>query len=75
MCRENVAGLPVGDGAYLVLDSAGTAGVEEVERSFLASPGVDPSLLPHDWIKNHYRWLVWKLAAYEWRFPDRFGQR
>ncbi|KAJ1525137.1 hypothetical protein ONE63_009973 [Megalurothrips usitatus] len=75
VCRENVAGLPVGDGALLVLDSRGTAGVEEIERSFFASPGVDPSLVPSGWVKNHYRWLVWKLASVESRFPHHFKKR
>lgn len=73
VCRENVAGIPVGDGALLVLDAQGFIGIEEFQRAFLASPGVDPSLVPPGWIKNHYRWLVWKLAALECRFPCQLG--
>ncbi|KAE8748304.1 hypothetical protein FOCC_FOCC004940 [Frankliniella occidentalis] len=75
ICKENVAGLPVGDGALLVLDAQGTAGVEEFTRAFLASPGVDPSLVPRGWVKNHYRWIVWKLAALERTLPYQFGKR
>eukprot|EP00727_Mastigamoeba_balamuthi_P000368 m51a1_g10328 putative breast cancer type 2 susceptibility protein (1398) ;mRNA; f:80904-88227 len=27
------------------------------------------------WVRNHYRWVLWKLAAYERRFPERLGGR
>ncbi|XP_034254307.1 LOW QUALITY PROTEIN: breast cancer type 2 susceptibility protein homolog [Thrips palmi] len=75
VCRENVAGIPVGDGALLVLDAQGFMGLEEFQRAFLASPGVDPSLVPSGWFKNHYRWLVWKLASLECHFPDQLGRQ
>lgn len=75
VCRENVAGIPVGDGAFLVLDTEGFIGVEEFQRAFLASPGVDPSIVPSGWIKNHYRWLVWKLSALECHYPCQLGGR
>ncbi|XP_063241128.1 uncharacterized protein LOC134541540 [Bacillus rossius redtenbacheri] len=76
VCRSNVAGIAVGDGALLILDSAGFAGVEEVTRAFLSSPGVDPSLLPSEkWVPNHYRWIVWKLAATDRSFPTLFASR
>ncbi|EGG19432.1 hypothetical protein DFA_00009 [Cavenderia fasciculata] len=26
-----------------------------------------------DWVRNHYGWIVWKLAAMERAFPDIFG--
>ncbi|XP_008558720.1 uncharacterized protein LOC103579169 [Microplitis demolitor] len=55
--------VPVGDGAVLVPDKNNQVGVDEFSRSFLASPGVDPSLLPQGWFKNHYRWIVWKLGS------------
>ena len=55
--------LEVGDGAKLILDENGSAGVTEFERAFEASPGVDPKLLPLGWVQNHYRWIVWKLAS------------
>lgn len=51
------------DGARLILDENGYAGIVEITRSFLASPGVDPKLLPDGWVKNHYKWIVWKLAS------------
>ncbi|KAJ8966370.1 hypothetical protein NQ317_015942 [Molorchus minor] len=32
-----------------------------------------PRLLPNGWIKNHYKWIVWKLASYARMFPSQFG--
>lgn len=37
--------------------------------------GVDPKLTSRDWVYNHYRWIVWKLAAMEVAFPQVFGGR
>ena len=65
----------MGDGAHLILDEKGTAGIEEVRRAFLSSLGVEPALVPSGWISNHYRWLVWKLAATECSFPQQFAAR
>ncbi|XP_012267255.2 breast cancer type 2 susceptibility protein homolog [Athalia rosae] len=61
--NRNIDGLDIGDGAQLVLDKNGYAGILEFERAFLTSPGVDPTLVPDRWIENHYRWIVWKLAS------------
>ena len=33
--------------------------------AFLTMEGVEPKLISDVWIHNHYRWIVWKLAAYE----------
>jgi breast cancer 2 susceptibility protein len=65
----------VGDGAYLVLDAEGTAGLEEFTRAFLSSPGIEPVLVPTGWVRNHYRWLVWKFASTERSFPQHFASR
>lgn len=75
LCQDNVTGLLVGDGAHLVLDAKGTAGVEEVTRAFLSSPGIEPTLVPAGWVSNHYRWLVWKFASVERSFPQQFAAR
>ncbi|KAK4310580.1 hypothetical protein Pmani_017864 [Petrolisthes manimaculis] len=53
------------DGCSVVVGADGCVGVEEVETAFLASPGVHPPLIHPSWVKNHYRWIVWKLAAME----------
>lgn len=43
--------------------------------SFSLSPGVDSSLISKEWFINHYRWVVWKLAAMEICFPNRWAGR
>jgi hypothetical protein len=64
----------VGDGAVLRLNN-GVAGPEELWEAFASSPGVDRGLVSFQWFQNHYRWLVWKLAAMETRFPRECGGR
>ena len=32
-----------------------------------------PHLLTESWVRNQWRWVVWKLASYERRFPSVFG--
>ena len=44
-------------------------------RAFLSSPGVDPKLISEEWIANHYKWIVWKLASYERSYPQSFSGR
>ncbi|GFR93052.1 breast cancer type 2 susceptibility protein [Elysia marginata] len=65
----------VGDGALLVPDLQGFAGEQEFYKAFLTLEGVDPLLCDQTWLKNHYRWLVWKLAAYEICWPIQFAGR
>lgn len=73
-CRASNGEL-IADSCMLVYDENGTAGVEEITTAFLTSPQVDPSLVPDGWVKNHYRWIVWKLACYERRrFADLFDR-
>lgn len=74
-CIYNIDGIEMGDGAKLILASDSTAGLEEISLAFLSSPGISPTLIPCDWINNHYRWIVWKLASTECRFPQHFGTR
>lgn len=61
--QNNIDGIKLEDGAYLILDENGNAGITEIKRSFLACPGVDPNLLSSGWVENHYKWIVWKLAS------------
>ncbi|KAD6796071.1 hypothetical protein E3N88_06967 [Mikania micrantha] len=37
----------------------------------LAQSGCSP--LTKEWIANHYRWIVWKLACYERCYPAKFS--
>lgn len=71
-----LAGTPVwvGDGASLKV-SEGHVGSKELWEAFAASPGVDRKLVSFQWFLNHYRWLVWKLAAMEAAFPVECGGR
>ena len=42
-------------------------------RAWLCSQECDKSLISDKWIQNHVRWIVWKLAAMERRFPVQLG--
>ncbi|XP_030754096.1 breast cancer type 2 susceptibility protein homolog [Sitophilus oryzae] len=53
------------DGAIIVSNTDNRVGVSEIEHSFKILEGVDPNLIPNGWIKNHFKWIVWKLASYE----------
>ncbi|XP_042206389.1 uncharacterized protein LOC121855480 [Homarus americanus] len=55
------------DGFCVVPGADNCIGVKEMEQGFLAMPGVHPGLVPSGWVTNHYRWIVWKLAAQERR--------
>lgn len=44
-------------------------------RALCDTPGVDPKLLAEEWVYNHYRWIVWKLASMERSFPQTMGGR
>ncbi|KAL6429360.1 hypothetical protein ACFW04_008204 [Cataglyphis niger] len=63
VARTNVRGIEMEDEVRLILDENGYAGIWEFLRAFLASPGVNPNLVPARWVENHYRWIVWKLAS------------
>ncbi|XP_063867516.1 uncharacterized protein LOC135104258 isoform X3 [Scylla paramamosain] len=58
------------DGCVLLLGPDDCVGIEEVELGFLAMPGVHPGLIPPSWIHNHYKLIVWQLAALERRIFD-----
>ena len=64
----------VGDGAVVRLKE-GRLGASELWEGFAASPGVDRKLVSLAWFVNHYRWIVWKLAAMEVAFPARCAGR
>ncbi|XP_060682959.1 breast cancer type 2 susceptibility protein [Hemiscyllium ocellatum] len=68
-------GMQLADGGRLIPDDNGMAGKSEFYRALLDSPGVDPRLINEAWAYNHYKWLVWKLAAMEIAFPKEFGGR
>lgn len=60
---DNIISVNLPDGVRLLINETGQATVAEFRRAFLACPGVDPALIPVDWIDNHYSLIVWKLAS------------
>ncbi|XP_036893066.1 breast cancer type 2 susceptibility protein isoform X2 [Sturnira hondurensis] len=68
-------GAQLADGGWLIPSNDGKAGKEEFYRALCDTPGVDPKLISRGWVYNHYRWIVWKLAAMEVAFPKHFAAR
>ncbi|XP_050017867.1 breast cancer type 2 susceptibility protein isoform X4 [Alexandromys fortis] len=68
-------GIQLADGGWLIPSNDGKAGKEEFYRALCDTPGVDPKLISSVWVSNHYRWIVWKLAAMEFAFPKEFANR
>ncbi|KAI9551569.1 hypothetical protein GHT06_021902 [Daphnia sinensis] len=73
-CLENSKGMQIGE-FLIIFSDENTIGCEEIEASFLASENVDPTLISCEWIRNHYRWIVWKLASMELRMPSLFARK
>ncbi|KAF0756440.1 breast cancer type 2 susceptibility protein isoform X2, partial [Aphis craccivora] len=48
---------------------------QDIKYFFLLHNFVDGKLIPNGWIENHFRFIVWKLAATEICFPDQFGNK
>ncbi|NXI03575.1 BRCA2 protein, partial [Pachycephala philippinensis] len=68
-------GMQLADGGWLIPTDEGKAGKKEFYRALCDTPGVDPNLITEAWVYNHYRWIVWKLAAMEVSFPQEFANR
>ncbi|NXG55740.1 BRCA2 protein, partial [Hemiprocne comata] len=68
-------GMQLADGGWLIPTDEGKAGKKEFYRALCDTPGVDPKLITEAWVYNHYRWIVWKLAAMEVSFPQEFANR
>ncbi|KGL85260.1 Breast cancer type 2 susceptibility protein, partial [Tinamus guttatus] len=68
-------GVQLADGGWLIPTDDGKVGKREFYRALCDTPGVDPKLITEAWVYNHYRWIVWKLAAMEVSFPHEFANR
>ncbi|NXC41994.1 BRCA2 protein, partial [Penelope pileata] len=68
-------GMQLADGGWLIPTDEGKAGKKEFYSALCDTPGVDPKLITEAWVYNHYRWIVWKLAAMEVSFPHEFANR
>ncbi|XP_069825997.1 breast cancer type 2 susceptibility protein isoform X2 [Dendropsophus ebraccatus] len=74
-CFLSDGGVHIADGGWLVPTVKVIVGREEFYRALCDTPGVDPKLISPEWVHNHYRWIVWKLAAMEVMFPMIFASR
>uniref|UniRef100_A0A8C5R221 Tower domain-containing protein n=1 Tax=Leptobrachium leishanense TaxID=445787 RepID=A0A8C5R221_9ANUR len=72
-CLLSENGVQIADGGWLVPAGNLRAGKEEFYRALCDTSGVDPKLISPEWVYNHYRWIIWKLAALEVRFPEFFA--
>ncbi|KAK7877718.1 hypothetical protein WMY93_031578 [Mugilogobius chulae] len=63
-------GVQLADGGWLVPTRDGTVGKEEFYKALCDTPGVDPKLISPQWVYNHYKWIVWKLASMESAFAE-----
>ncbi|KAL8517175.1 hypothetical protein ACS0TY_015404 [Phlomoides rotata] len=39
----------------------------------LSQSGASTQYLTKEWVSNHYKWIVWKLASYERCYPAKFA--
>eukprot|EP00111_Clytia_hemisphaerica_P018528 TCONS_00054813-protein len=62
-------------GFQIVINEKVEIGLNEIKSAFMKSNDIDKSLVPERWIENHFKWIVWKLAAYERRFPGQFANK
>ncbi|CAH1119618.1 unnamed protein product [Phaedon cochleariae] len=70
--KESSSVVVTQDGATLIPNSKDLIGLREIESSIKCMPCVEERLIPKDWIRNHYKWIIWKLASYERMFPASF---
>lgn len=56
-------------GQQIVAGADGSVGLDELYHSFTAIPGVQVQYATLSWVTNHFRWILWKLAALARRFP------
>ena len=69
------------NGAMVVFDTAGrptkiqdgNEGTEKWIRAGLIARSCDCTKISSKWIRNHCRWVCWKLASMERRFPHILG--
>lgn len=65
ICKSDSVGISVGDNARLLMNEHSKSGIEEIQLSFLASPGVDPTLASEKWIENAFKMILLKLVSLE----------
>ncbi|BHF60445.1 Breast cancer 2, early onset [Sparganum proliferum] len=60
----------LGDGVEVIPNESGSAGVEEVGRAFVCSPGVAAGLASHAWVNHHFTQLAWRFGSCAILQPD-----
>ncbi|XP_059668072.1 protein BREAST CANCER SUSCEPTIBILITY 2 homolog B-like [Cornus florida] len=57
---------------YMFCDGYGLASIgAEAFCNMLAESGASMQYVSKDWVANHYKWIVWKLACYERCYPTK----
>lgn len=72
---NNVNGIRLMDDITLILNEKSSVGICEITNAFLNCPSVDPNLVSENWIANSLKWIMWKLASMEQRFPSYFAAK
>ncbi|ONK62624.1 uncharacterized protein A4U43_C07F6110 [Asparagus officinalis] len=63
---------PVNADMYMFSDPAGSDSIgSENFRNMLLHSGASPSTATKEWVANHYKWIVWKLACLERCYPAK----
>ncbi len=61
------------DGAEVILSDENSVGPVELLSAFRTNLTEEPQRVSDKWFENHFRWIVWKLAKLEQKFPKKFG--
>uniref|UniRef100_A0A0V0J7G0 BRCA2 OB1 domain-containing protein n=2 Tax=Schistocephalus solidus TaxID=70667 RepID=A0A0V0J7G0_SCHSO len=61
----------LGDGVEVIPNDSGLAGVEEVGRAFVCSPGVTAGLASRTWVNHHFTQLAWRFGSCAILQPNR----
>ncbi|KAH7434005.1 hypothetical protein KP509_07G096700 [Ceratopteris richardii] len=51
-----------------------SVGPEEFKMMLLQS-GANSQVVTKEWVDNHYRWIIWKLASLERSYPSKLGNK
>ena len=73
--RFDCFGNPIGFVGERDLSGLRVIGSVDDLRIKLITCGCKASLLDNNWIANHYRWIVWKLASLERRFASLLARK
>lgn len=55
-------------------DAENRVGLAQIEFGLKSMDSVDVNLLPKNWIQNHFKWIIWKLASYDRMFASQFDR-